>query len=158
MTALLHRRILFRFFPWLPLQCFLLACLLATPPSCDALEAIEGSDSIVLPEDFNDVHFYLLTVDVGQLLWDKFGHTALRVVDEGADTDIVLNWGSFDFSDPISFSVKFFRGITDFKLELWSTEQFYYAYSLQRRTLWQDKINLTKTISNTSCSQCSWIF
>ena len=156
MTAFFHRRLFSRFFPWFSFQCLLLACLLTTAPSSVALEAIEDSETIVLPADFNNVHFYLLTVDAGKLLWDKFGHTALRVVDEGTQTDIVLNWGSFDFSDPISFSIKFFRGITDFKLEPWSTEQFYNAYSLQGRTLWQDKINLTNSQKEVLYKRIAW--
>ena len=38
-----------------------------------ALEAIESPDQYTLPADMSAVHFYLITVDVGDRVWDNFG-------------------------------------------------------------------------------------
>ena len=75
-----------------------------------ALEPIESPDQYSLPADMNGVHFYLITVDVGDKVWDNFGHTALRVIDENTNTDVVFNWGVFRINGgPVSFSYNFFK-------------------------------------------------
>ena len=56
----------------------------------------------------NGVHFYLITVDVGNKVWDNFGHTALRMYDESSNTDLMFNWGVFDVSGGVvAFSYNF---------------------------------------------------
>lgn len=108
-----------------------------------ALEAVEGVDESQLPADFSEVHFYLITVDVGNMLWDNFGHTALRVVDEGSNTDTVFNWGLFDSSGGlVRFSFNFFQGIMNYQMGINSVAAEFAMYRQQQRTVWQDKINL----------------
>jgi hypothetical protein len=53
-----------------------------------------------MPSDLDQVEFYLLTVGFGSGVHTAFGHTILRVVDRKAMTDMVFNWGVFDFADP----------------------------------------------------------
>lgn len=97
-----------------------------------------------LPNDLSGVHFYLITVDVGDMVYDNFGHTALRVYDENTDTDTVFNWGVFDMSGGVvSFSYDFFKGIMRYRLETHTPAQEFNAYRSQQRTVWQDRINLT---------------
>lgn len=108
-----------------------------------ALEAVDNIDESLLPEDFGRVHFYLVTVDVGNKVWDNFGHTALRVVDENNDTDTVFNWGLFDTSGGlVRFSFNFFKGIMNYQLGNNSPAAEFAMYRQQQRTVWQDKINL----------------
>jgi len=109
-----------------------------------ALEAIESPDQYSLPADMSGVHFYLITVDVGNKVVDNFGHTALRVIDENANTDIVFNWGLFRISGgPVSFSYNFFKGIMNYELGTLSPNQEFAMYRSQERSVWQDRINLT---------------
>ena len=125
--------------PWLN---FLFASFLVISPTLNA-QPPELADYAV-PADMNDVHFYLITVDVGDSVWDNFGHTALRVRDENNNTDTVFNWGYFSFGDGvIAFSWNFFKGIMDYSLVTNSPSQEFAMYRAQERTVWQDRINLT---------------
>ena len=109
-----------------------------------ALEPIESPDQYSLPADMNGVHFYLITVDVGNKVWDNFGHTALRVIDENTNTDVVFNWGVFRINGgPVSFSYNFFKGIMNYELGTQSPSQEFAMYRSQERSVWQDRINLT---------------
>ena len=97
-----------------------------------------------VPSDLSALNFYLITVDVGDQVWDNFGHTALRVFDENTNTDVIFNWGTFDISGGVvDFSWRFFKGIMDYQLTTSTPSQEFSLYSAQQRTVWQDKINLT---------------
>ena len=75
------------------------------------LPEITNPQSIRLPADLSQVDFYLVTVDVGNNIWDNFGHTALRVVDRSSNSDLVFNWGLFDASvGNVTFASNFFEG------------------------------------------------
>ncbi len=101
-------------------------------------------EQYALPVDMNGVHFYLLTVDVGDKVWDNFGHTMLRMFDENTNTDMVFNWGVFRINGgPVAFSYNFFKGIMNYELGTQSPSQEFAMYRSQERSVWQDKINLT---------------
>jgi hypothetical protein len=51
----------------------------------------------------------LITCDAGDDIYTIWGHTAIRVTDSIHQTDIVYNFGSFDFNTP-NFVAKFMRG------------------------------------------------
>lgn len=109
-----------------------------------ALESIGATEQYQLPADMSGVHFYLITIDVGDMVWDNFGHTALRVFDENSNTDVIFNWGGFDLGGGVvSFSYNFFKGIMNYQLLTNSPNQEFATYRSQQRTLWQDRINLT---------------
>lgn len=109
-----------------------------------ALEALSADASFTMPNDLSGVRFYLITVDVGDSVYDNFGHTALRVYDENTDTDLVYNWGMFDISGGVvNFSYEFFKGIMRYRLAMNAPAQEFNAYRSQQRTVWQDRINLT---------------
>ena len=106
---------------WLVFNCLILAALAQSPAVAqtpaleqEALPEIPDVGSIRMPGDFNQVDFYLITVDVGNHIWDNFGHTALRVVDRENDSDLVFNWGMFDTSvGNVTFATNFLLGIVD---------------------------------------------
>jgi len=90
------------------------------------------------------VHFYLITVDVGDMVYDNFGHTALRVFDENTNTDVVFNWGVFRIAGgPVTFAYNFFKGIMNYELGTQSPNTEFSMYRSQERSVWQDRINLT---------------
>ena len=108
-----------------------------------ALAPIEP-DEYPLPPDLSGLHFYLITVDVGDSVWDNFGHTALRMYDENTDTDLVFNWGIFDTGgSEVAFAFNFFKGIMNYRLERLSPVDTFNFYRSEQRTVWQDRINLT---------------
>lgn len=124
---------------------FLVLSLILLPHTrAVAVEALEAPAQYSLPEDMSGVHFYLLTVDVGDKVWDNFGHTMLRMFDENSNTDMVFNWGVFRLSGgPVAFSYNFFKGIMNYELGTQSPSQEFAMYRSQERSVWQDKINLT---------------
>ncbi len=96
------------------------------------------------PPDLSGVHFYLITVDVGDSVWDNFGHTALRMYDENTNVDVVFNWGVFDTGgSPLAFAFNFFKGIMNYELATNPPALEFELYRAQQRTVWQDRINLT---------------
>jgi len=102
------------------------------------------ADDYPVPTDMSAVHFYLITVDVGNNVWDNFGHTALRVIDQNSNTDLVFNWGVFDVSGgSVSFAYNFFKGIMRYRLATNTPANEFANYRDQQRSVWQDKINLT---------------
>ncbi len=106
-------------------------------------EALPAAGNVQLPADLNKLNFYLITVDTGNHVWDNFGHTALRVIDENSNTDTVFNWGLFDTSGGLlSFSFNFFKGIMNYQLGTFAPESEFANYRLQQRTVWQERINL----------------
>ncbi|MEZ5491213.1 MAG: DUF4105 domain-containing protein [Gammaproteobacteria bacterium] len=122
-----------------------------------ALEAVDDIDSAALPADFGRVHFYLITVDAGNNVWDNFGHTALRVIDENNNTDTVYNWGLFDASGGVvQFSFNFFRGIMNYQLGTSSPGAEFGAYRQQQRSVWQDAINLNNRQKETLYKRLLW--
>lgn len=76
----------------------------------------------------------LLTCSPGSELYSTFGHSALRVVDSSTGTDIVYNYGVFDFHDP-DFYVKFVRGKLLYYLDQGDFSDFLYAYSMDDRSV-----------------------
>lgn len=126
------------------LAAWLVVWLCCVPATLLALEAIPQAEEISVPADLGQVDFYLLTIDVGNHVWDNFGHTALRVVDRGNGTDTVFNWGLFDMSGGVvAFSFNFFKGIMDYRLGTSAPARELAMYRQEQRTVWQDRINLS---------------
>ena len=51
----------------------------------------------------------LLTIAPGDMVYDTYGHSALRVNYPDRDMDLVYNYGLYDFNTP-GFVMKFMRG------------------------------------------------
>lgn len=110
-----------------------------------SLPAIDEPAAIPMPVDLSRVRFQLLTVDAGDHVWDNFGHTALRVVDENTGTDLVFNWGLFDTSGGLlPFGWRFFRGDMRYRLGVVPTAWELSRYEREQRSVWQDRLNLTQ--------------
>tara|TARA_R110001592_G_scaffold271879_1_gene538442 strand:- start:163 stop:1452 length:1290 start_codon:yes stop_codon:yes gene_type:complete len=121
------------------------------------LPEISAADSIRLPANFELVDFYLVTVDVGDQVWDNFGHTALRVVDRNTRSDLVFNWGLFDASEGnVVFASNFLKGILNYQLGVSPPSWEFGRYEREQRTVWQDKINLTNAQKETLYKRLAW--
>tara|TARA_R100001377_G_scaffold85147_1_gene70520 strand:- start:797 stop:2185 length:1389 start_codon:yes stop_codon:yes gene_type:complete len=121
------------------------------------LPEISAADSIRLPANFDLVDFYLITVDVGDQVWDNFGHTALRVVDRNTRSDLVFNWGLFDASEGnVVFASNFLQGILNYQLGVSPPSWEFGRYEREQRTVWQDKINLTNAQKETLYKRLAW--
>ena len=121
------------------------------------LPEISDAESIRLPRDFDRVDFYLITVDVGDQVWDNFGHTALRVVDRNSNSDLVFNWGLFDTSGGnVVFASNFFQGILNYQLGVSPPSWEFGRYEREQRSVWQDKINLTSAQKEILYKRLAW--
>ena len=87
--------------------------------------------------------FYLITVDVGSQVWDNFGHSALRIINEKTGSDLTYNWGVFDASEGWArFGLDFFLGEMNYQLVAQETFRELNLYKRQGRSVWQERINL----------------
>jgi len=86
----------------------------------------------------------LLTCSPGDELYSTFGHNALRIVDSAAGTDIVYNFGVFDFYDP-NFYMKFVRGKLLYMLDQEHFGDFLYNYTMEDRSVSEQLLNLDPT-------------
>ncbi|RPD50540.1 DUF4105 domain-containing protein [Paracnuella aquatica] len=83
----------------------------------------------------------LLTCSPGNDLYSTFGHTAIRVQDPLAGTDIVYNYGTFEFSP--DFYIKFIRGKLNYALATESYADFLYTYQYESRSVVEQELLLT---------------
>jgi hypothetical protein len=58
----------------------------------------------------------LVTIVPGEKVYSIFGHNAIRVFDPVRGIDIAYNYGTFDFGNPLVFSVKFGYGDLNYRL------------------------------------------
>ena len=97
-----------------------------------------------MPKNLDKVDIYLLTVDIGADIYMIGGHTLIRVVDHLARTDAVFNWGVFDFNEP-NFVLNFLKGTNNYRMEAYSMRDIMAMYTYEKRSIFQQKINLTLT-------------
>lgn len=87
----------------------------------------------------------LLTCSPGPLVYELYGHTALRVREyrNGGCNDWVFNYGTFSFDQP-HFMWRFMLGDTDYELGVVPYSIFYDAYVREGRGIYEQRLNLTQ--------------
>lgn len=98
----------------------------------------------------------VLTCDSGAELYSLFGHTAIRVHDPGSDFDTVFNFGAFDFSTP-NFYLKFVKGDLQYFVTTSSYPEFLYEYRYLGRTVYEQRLNLTRPQKEALCHRLATI-
>lgn len=86
----------------------------------------------------------VLTIGPGASLNDAFGHSAFRIKDPIKGTDIVFNYGVYDFETP-NFYLKFAQGKLNYLIGLNYYDDFFEAYISQNRTIKEQVLNLSVT-------------
>jgi hypothetical protein len=86
---------------------------------------------------------YLLTCGPGTETYSIYGHSALRVIIPANKSDLVYNWGVFDFSTP-HFAYRFAKGRLDYYLGVFSFNGFLQEYRSENRWVVSQKVNLTQ--------------
>ena len=84
----------------------------------------------------------LLTCSPGKELYSTFGHSALRVIDRSNNSDIIFNYGTFDFNDP-DFYWKFIRGKLLYFVSVDSFSDFVAEYQYEGRGIVEQILNLS---------------
>ncbi len=136
--------------------CVLVFLLIAAGAKA-AVPPLDELNAYPEPDDLGGLHFHLVTVDVGNRLWDNFGHTALRVRDEASGADLLFNWGGFDAGGGMfRFGLNFFLGEMSYRLFTVPTAQAYAQYRAEERTVWEDRINLNNAEKSRLYQRLMW--
>jgi len=83
----------------------------------------------------------LVTCSPGEDLYSVFGHSAIRVVDEANQIDLVYNYGTFDFNTP-NFYLKFANGNLKYMLSIGRYKYFLPSYFQENRSVSELILNL----------------
>lgn len=83
----------------------------------------------------------LITCSPGEEVYEKFGHTAIRINDTKNGLDVVFNYGIFSFDTP-NFYYKFIKGETDYQLGVYNTGNFLSSYAERNSIVWEQILNL----------------
>jgi len=94
--------------------------------------------SAALSQD-SSTEVYLLTCDPGPESYTMYGHSALRLYDMASGTDVVYNWGVFDFSTP-NFNYKFAKGRLNYRLAAYSFNSFLNEYGPTNRSVYSQRV------------------
>lgn len=90
----------------------------------------------------DSAYITLLTCGPGNELYSVFGHTAIRVADPARGTDVVYNFGTFDFDTP-NFYLKFVKGDLQYFVSVAPYQDFVYTYQYYNRDVFEQKLNLS---------------
>ena len=89
------------------------------------------------------LRFSLITCDAGADIYTIWGHTAIRVIDSTNNTDIVYNYGSFNFNTP-NFVGKFLKGDLLYFISADTYSNFLYEYQYFERDVHEQVLNISE--------------
>jgi hypothetical protein len=92
----------------------------------------------------NTYRICILTCSQGEDLYATFGHSAIRVTDSVHHSDIVYNYGTFNFNDP-DFYVKFVKGDLLYFIEACDYNSFLMMYAYEHRSVNEQVLTLDST-------------
>lgn len=85
---------------------------------------------------------YLMTMEAGDAVFEKFGHTAIWIHNAATQRDIAYNWGLFDFNDA-DFIPRLARGNMRYSMAGFEMREMLQWYVDQKRKVWAQELNLT---------------
>ena len=91
-----------------------------------------------------DIVISILTCSPGDELYSIYGHNALRIQNHQAGTDLVYNYGTFDFDTP-GFTMKFMRGQLPYLLSVDRFDDFMREYEYFERSVVEQVLNIDST-------------
>ncbi len=100
------------------------------------------SSQSIFDHDPDKLDFSLITVGLGDELYTRFGHNALRMKHQDGLFDLSFNWGLFDFD--FYFPVRFFRGILIYKLGVYEFKDDLERYQETKRWMIEDAMRLSR--------------
>lgn len=120
----------------------LAALLVATPAGAQTLrtQASVPADSFAVPG--SELTVYLMTMGQGDAVWERYGHNAIGIRDARRHTDIVYNWGTFDF-EASDFLTRFIRGDMRYWIQPTQTGPTIQAYIQRNRTVTIQVLNFS---------------
>ncbi len=93
-------------------------------------------------QDSSHLRISLLTCTPGEELYSTFGHSAFRVIDSSSVTDVVYNYGTFNFDDD-GFYLKFVQGKLLYYISTATIDEFKEEYQFYKRGITEQVLNLS---------------
>ncbi len=90
----------------------------------------------------------VITYGPGDALYEKFGHTAIRIQDPVLQLDLIYNYGIFDFTEE-NFYVNFTKGFMKYRLARYSFPPSLRGYNNDERWVKEQILNLNVQQRNT---------
>ncbi len=115
--------------------CLLILCLLM-------LSWFTPSKLIAQDSSKSALQISILTCAPGDDVYTAWGHTAIRIIDSANQTDIVYNFGTFDFNTP-NFLTEFVKGNLQYFLSTENFNQFILEYQYGGRSIKEQILILT---------------
>ena len=84
----------------------------------------------------------ILTCAPGEDVYTAWGHTAIRIIDSSKQTDVVYNFGTFDFNTP-NFLAEFVKGNLNYFLSADNFQNFILEYQYYGRSIKEQVLILT---------------
>jgi hypothetical protein len=106
------------------------------------LGSLQANTFIGYPINPQETQISLLTCAPGQLIYELFGHTAIRIYAPNNGIDFIVNYGLFDFEQP-HFIYRFVRGKTDYMVGVSYTSSFLNMYSERGSAVTESILALT---------------
>jgi hypothetical protein len=94
---------------------------------------------LLAPPARADLDIWLLTMGLGDSMWERYGHTAVRVSD--GLRDVTYSFGAAPFNQP-SFIWHFLRGEADFGVIAEDTQSTMRRYAGWNRSVWEQHLRL----------------
>ncbi len=94
------------------------------------------------PVPGDELTVYLMTMEAGDAVFEKFGHTAIWIHDSARQRDVAYNWGLFDFND-VDFIPRLARGNMRYSMAGFEMRGMLQWYIDQKRKVWAQELNLT---------------
>lgn len=89
----------------------------------------------------------LLTVSKGENIYEKFGHTGIRISVPSKKIDAVYHYGLFSFDEP-HFIYRFIKGETNYMIGAMSYYDFMLMYAIRGSSVRELQLNLTNREAN----------
>lgn len=94
------------------------------------------------PAESTELTIFLVTMDQGDEVWERFGHNAIWIHDPVRGTDLVYNYGVFDFNSP-GYWGRFVKGNWIYQLAVSDIYDTMRMYQYFNRTVTAQELNLT---------------
>lgn len=102
-----------------------------------------------------DARFSLLTCSPGELVYELFGHSALRIQDDSLGLDLVFNYGVFSFYTE-NFILKFVSGQTDYTIGLSRYNDFCIEYAARGSSVKESFLNFSQNEKQALWEYLNW--
>jgi hypothetical protein len=119
----------------------LLSVLLLILPGASALRGQEES-APARPHPGESLTVSLLTIGQGELFWERFGHNAIVIREEGSGQEIAYHWGVFSFSQD-DFLLRLAKGTMLYSMGTNWLDDLLLDYQRAGRPVWVQELDLT---------------